>query len=121
MEHFEFDIVNKDLLKRLGYSLPTYRQLWVEFQLNQNVSEFGIQLMFDVIKKDNRNMNLMKYDLDGCKALSMAYFKINAIKVAMTEFLRTSNLPKKCPVLAVRFIILLFLVTIKFNYRFILF
>ncbi|KAM7357600.1 uncharacterized protein ACRADG_002881 [Cochliomyia hominivorax] len=68
--------------------------------LTQNVSQFSINLSFDMIKKDNRSMNLMNADFDGCLVLQLAYTKTAAFKVAMAELIRTSNIPRKCPVIA---------------------
>lgn len=76
----------------------------MEFMLKRPVNEISIKLIFDVIKKDNRIVNFMKYEFDGCKSLEISSSKLNAKRVASVEFLKTSNLPKKCPILAVSII-----------------
>lgn len=69
----------------------------MEFSLKRYVKEFQLIYKFDMLKKDNKRVNIMSLNLDGCKALEASY-TVPLVVAITKEVFRKSNLPKKCPV-----------------------
>lgn len=97
-------ITNHDLdfISSFNYEVYNEKLIYLDFTLKQLVTEFDVNFSFDMIKKDNRRMNIFRMNMDGCEILASAHDKMNFLKVIFREMFRVSNIPKKCPVPTVR-------------------
>lgn len=73
----------------------------LEVVLSRYVSEVELKYKFDMVKKDNKRINILSINLDGCKGLESAY-TLPLIATITKEIFRKGNLPKSCPVKPVR-------------------
>uniref|UniRef100_A0A1I8PI11 Uncharacterized protein n=1 Tax=Stomoxys calcitrans TaxID=35570 RepID=A0A1I8PI11_STOCA len=89
-----------DYVKSEHHYLYGRKVIYIDFTLTKNITEFDIAFSFDMVKKDNRKMNIIKIDLDGCASLESSHSKMNFVKVIFRELFRVSNIPKKCPIFA---------------------
>lgn len=73
----------------------------IEFVLNRNVSAIDLKFKFDMIKRDEKYVNVFDINIDGCKVLNSAN-GLPLVAAITKEIFRKSNFPKKCPVMPVR-------------------
>ncbi|KAM7357599.1 uncharacterized protein ACRADG_002879 [Cochliomyia hominivorax] len=87
-------------LKTLNSNLYNQKYITVEFALKRVVTEFELRFQLDLLKKDNKRVNIIAINLDGCKTLETTY-TLPLIVTITKEIFRKGNLPRKCPVQAV--------------------
>lgn len=71
-----------------------------EFMLLNQLNDFDINFRFDMLRGDNTKINLLNMDLNGCQYFKAVYTK-NFMQVGLRELMRVSNLPRRCPLVAV--------------------
>ncbi|XP_068142203.1 uncharacterized protein [Drosophila tropicalis] len=71
--------------------------LSVRFNLNETIESFNMQLIFDLIKKDNSRLNVADIKMDGCKYLS-SYYETQFFGKFYKRIMAVSVLPKSCPI-----------------------
>ncbi|ALC45128.1 CG34260 [Drosophila busckii] len=71
----------------------------VRFNLTQEIRAFNLQIILDVLRKDNSKITVVNITVDGCKYLKSLYNNFVYGKY-FRGIQRVSNLPKSCPVAA---------------------
>lgn len=94
-------VADRTLVKSANYHLYGTKIIYLDFILTRSLNDFGLKASLDMVRKDNRNMNVFKMDTHGCDALKSSHDKMNLLKVIFREIFRVSNIPRKCPIAAV--------------------
>ena len=77
----------------------------LSIELNRNVSDIRVNLLFDMLRKNNAPINLLKTDITACEFLDNSENKyIKIINVLRKEFRKVSNL--RCPFVEVGYFII---------------
>ncbi|XP_019894289.1 uncharacterized protein LOC109613655 [Musca domestica] len=93
-------VADRTLVKSANYHLYGTKIIYLDFILTRSLNDFGLKASVDMIRKDNRYMNVFKMDTHGCDALKSSHDKMNLLKVIFREIFRVSNIPRKCPIAA---------------------
>ncbi|XP_073836020.1 uncharacterized protein [Musca autumnalis] len=99
INQFITNVTDWQLVKTANYYLYGTKTIFVDFVLSRNVNNFQLKVSVDMIRKDNRHMNVFKIDTSGCEALKGTHDKMNLMRVVFREIFRVSNIPKKCPII----------------------
>uniref|UniRef100_A0A1I8Q601 Uncharacterized protein n=1 Tax=Stomoxys calcitrans TaxID=35570 RepID=A0A1I8Q601_STOCA len=89
---------DREVLKCMNLRIYNPKLASMDFTLAKDLSKFNLHFLLNIIRKDERQNNIMNVTMSGCEAL--AYNKNgNFLKIVLREVHRVSNLPKKCPLL----------------------
>lgn len=97
----EVKIVDRDLIPSAHGYVYNQKLIYIDFILTRNVTDVDMKVSLDMITKDNRHMNIFKFDVNGCESLQLKHDRMNFLKVLFREIFRVSNIPRKCPFYAV--------------------
>ncbi|XP_050334106.1 uncharacterized protein LOC126761770 [Bactrocera neohumeralis] len=80
------------------YSVDNKIVVYVEFELYEG-GNFTAHVKLDMLRANNKKMNLLNMEQDGCKVLNGVHSS-RLLKIIASEIIRVVNLPAKCPLLA---------------------
>ncbi|KAI8116458.1 hypothetical protein CVS40_11475 [Lucilia cuprina] len=97
IHEFLLNNTSPSFVKTLNYKLTRQKYLTLEIALNRYVNEIELKFKFDMLKKDNKRVNILDISIDLCKGLESAY-NLPLIATIIKEVFRKGNLPKSCPI-----------------------
>lgn len=101
----QYLIFNANITRSELFSLPlrtsfNIQQISLEFTVAQNISEWSAIFSADIIPDSKTPTHVFKLDANICDCLSLTC-RNKFMAPLLKEIMRTSNFPKKCPLLEV--------------------
>ncbi|XP_075163156.1 uncharacterized protein LOC142235783 [Haematobia irritans] len=105
MRHFTVDVLranitylNTEFIQSINVNVYDRKVIYLDFTINEDMKEFDINIVMDMLKKDNRPSRLLNLTTSGCEFLASNH-KGNLFGIITREIFRVSNIPRRCPIL----------------------